>query len=341
MRLASGSLRPGEAALAADPAFAQARFLDFPEAPTLPGEDLESYLRRIGVSEAAIAYLARGWAHAEGEALHGIDAQSAVEQFADTSNGEGNWRILNGYARLIEHVAQGLDIRLGVEIQCIDWSEPVVRVVAADGTTYSADHVIITLPLGVLQAGRVQFVPALPAAKQDAIDRLTSAPVIKLVYRFAEPVLPAGVFALIVPDNPCVWWSPSVAQPTDDVVLTAFVTGDRAREMLALGETAALEKGVEALRAELNLPTLRPLAARMVNWVEDPYTLMGYSITPPGAISAHAALAEPIANRLFWAGEATAGHLWKATVHGAYASGCRAAAEALSAHSPIRKQHEV
>lgn len=330
----------GDARLAA-PDYALTRSWDVAFVAPEAGEDLERTLRRSGFSDVQLAYVQRGWAGAEGEALRNIDAEAALEEIRDRSNGVGDWRILDGYDRLLEHMAAGLTIHLNTEVEHIDWRGPGVRVTATNGAQYDADRVIITLPLGVLQAGRVRFTPALPAAKQDAIDRLAMGPVIKLVYRFAEPVLPEGRWALASAGNPCMWWSPSFGQPSDEYVLTAFVTADRARELLALGETAALEKGVEALRVELNAPTLRPLAAKLVNWVDDPYALGGYSVTPPGAKPAHAALAEPTDARLYWAGEATAGHLWKATVHGAYASGCRAAAEVLSAPYPKKDLQEV
>jgi monoamine oxidase len=66
------------------------------------------------------------------------------------------------------------------------------------------------------------------------------------------------------------------------------------------------------------------------NWLAEPFTLGGYSVTTPGNAGARAILAKPINNRLFWAGEATASNVSCATVHGAYTSGRRAASEILS-----------
>jgi monoamine oxidase len=111
-------------------------------------------------------------------------------------------------------------------------------------------------------------------------------------------------------------------------VMTGFATGNWARDLLALGETAALERGLETLQTELQT-TLHPAAMHLANWVDDPFSLGGYSVTPPGAYGAREALAAPTSDRLFWAGEATASKAWSTTVHGAYASGRRAASEVL------------
>ncbi len=298
--------------------------------PALSDEDLEAYLRRLGFSETQLAYTQRGFAGAAGEAMRNLSAQASLDEMHDNSAGEGDYRILDGYDALLRPLASGIDLRLNTAVERVAWREHHVTVTTAGGEVFAADQVVITLPLGVLKASVVQFEPELPAAKRAAIERLGVAPVLKLIYRFAEPILPDGVMALYSALNPCMWWSPSFGQPSGDYVLTAFVTADRARELLALGEAGALAKGIETLQIELDRRDLQPLEARMVNWVEDAYSRGGYSFTPPGAIEAHDALAQPLADTLFWAGEATAGHVWKATVHGAYASGLRAAHQLLS-----------
>ncbi len=194
---------------------------------------------------------------------------------------------------------------------------------------FEADHLVITLPIGVLQAGVVAFNPALPDEKQAAINNLRMGPVIKLVYEFDEPVLPDSVMALYSASNPPMWWSPSFGQDTDRHVWTAFVSGDWARELLAMGEAGALECALDTFKRELDRPNLKPVQSHLVNWPADPYALGGYSVATPGHADARAILRQPIDSKLFWAGEATASGTGVATVHGAYKSGKRAASEIL------------
>jgi monoamine oxidase len=143
-------------------------------------------------------------------------------------------------------------------------------------------------------------------------------------------VLPEGVAALYSAVNPSMWWSPSVGHGVDGVhIMTAFITGDWARELHAEGEEAALEHGFRTLQSELGRTLPLPQSATMVNWIDDPFAFGGYSVAPPGTVGEREVLAAPLENRLFWAGEATAPHPWASTVHGAYATGKRAAAEIL------------
>ena len=67
------------------------------------------------------------------------------------------------------------------------------------------------------------------------------------------------------------------------------------------------------------------------NWQNDPFSRGAYSYGKAGARDAQSALARPVANTLFFAGEATdiGGH--NGTVHGAIASGRRAATEITQA----------
>jgi monoamine oxidase len=154
-------------------------------------------------------------------------------------------------------------------------------------------------------------------------------PALKLVYRFDQPVLPDGIGALYSAINPPMWWSPSFGTGANDVVMTAFITGNWARELHAEGEEGALEHGFRTLQSELGRKLPNPQAALMVNWIDDPFAFGGYSVAPPGGIHAREALAAPIDDQLYWAGEATAPNPWSSTVHGAYVSGRRAAAEIL------------
>ncbi len=314
------------------PDFDVTRSWALPDVPVLPGDEpLDTYLRRIGFSDAQLDYTQRGFAGASAEAMRNLSASVSLDEMHDTTAGEGDYRLLDGYERLLSALAEGLDIRLNTVVESIDWSGDGVRVTAVGGKVFEAERVIITLPLGVLKARSVRFSPELPAEKQAAIDQLCVGPAIKMVFRFDVPVLPPGVMALYSALNPCMLWSPSFGhEGSKGQVITAFVTGDRARALLVLGEEAALARGVEVLRIELGQPDLSPSAAKWVNWVDDPYSLGGYSATPPGAREAHAALAQPIAHKLYWAGEAAATPAWKASVHGAYDSGRRAAGEILS-----------
>ncbi len=314
----------------ADSAFA--RLWNLPDVPVLPGdESLDSYLRRVGFTDAEMYSVRRSYANATGDAPEYIRAQAALEDLP-TFRGE-DFRILDGYDCLLAGLAEGLDIRLNTVVTVVEWSGAGVRVQTADGQVYEADDAIITLPLGVLQAGQVRFTPELPTDKQAAIEHLRMGPVIKLIYCFDPPALPEDSFAYRSALNPPIWWVPTFEQSSESgQVVTGFASGDWARELLALGEDGALARGLEGLRAELNCPDLQPAWSHLVNWPDDPFARGGYSVAPPGHADARDILARPVSKRLYFAGEATAPNAIAATVHGAYVSGRRAASEVLLNH---------
>jgi len=326
--MADGSLRLMSQARR-DPLFDITRAWNLPDAPALPDEDWGSYLRRIGFTDTQLDYVRRAYSNAAGDSMHYTSAEEILAQLHDSSDGAGDFRILDGYSRLTEHLAEGLDIRLNTVVERVAWSGAGVRVDTNQGV-FEADQIVITLPIGVLQSGAVTFEPPLPAEKRDAIANIRMGPVIKLVYRLDQPIAPPDIMAVYSAGNPPMWWSPSFGQDTGQQVWTAFVSGDGARDLLALGETGALETALESLRRELGCPTLTALDMKLVNWPADPFARGGYSVATPGYANARHIVAQPVAGKLFWAGEGTASGTGAATVHGAYSSGRRAASEILA-----------
>jgi monoamine oxidase len=313
------------------PSFDITRTWDLPEVPVLPqDEDLQGYLIRLGFSPEQLQYTRRSFGNAMGSALHHISAASALEEMHDTSAGEGDYRILSGYDRIIDSLAEGIDIQLNTPIISIDWSGDTVTLTDDKRRLFDAERVVITLPIGVLQSDTVNFIPPLPAPKQEALGKLRMGPGMKIVYVFEQPILPEGISALYSSRCPTMWWSPSFGQDTDQFVMTAFATGDWARQLNALGDEGMKRKGLDTLRAELgaaNVPA--PVSITVQDWTADPYALGVYSTVTPGGGDCRAVLARPVDGKLFFAGEATAHDAWSATVHGAHDSGQRAAREIL------------
>ncbi|MDZ4764585.1 MAG: NAD(P)/FAD-dependent oxidoreductase [Chloroflexota bacterium] len=303
-------------------------------------EPFDAYLRRLGLSNVQIEYARRSYVNATGEAIHRLSARAALEDMADARFGSGDYRIVEGYDSLHQAWARGLDIRFNTAITELGWNRAGVRAIAADGTIFDAERVVITLPLAVLQASLrgeadvICFDPALPADKRGAIAALCMAPAVKLVYRFRQPIAAPQIAALYSARNPPMWWSPQTGVDTDgEAVWIAFTTGDYARELRALGEAGALAHGLNMLRAELNRPDLQPDDMRWSDWASDPFARGGYSAVPVGATWARAVLAQPTDGVMFWAGEATVDGAAAGTVHGAYLSGIRASREVMSAES--------
>ena len=330
IRLDDGAWMTMEAARQASPELDLTRSWELDDAP-LPNNDesLEQYLRRIGFSEAQLRYVQRSFANAEGDSMRFLNAKAHAQLFNnDGAEDYSDYRILDGYDSYYLRLAQGLQIRLNAVVQSVAWAE-TVTIMTTDGRRYEGDAAIVTLPVGVLKAGKVEFLPELPPGKRDALAGLQMGPVMKMIYEFDKPILDRSIGAIYAKDNPPMWWSPSLGRDIGATVWTAFLTGDYAREMLQLGEAAALEKGMATLRKEVGNSDLQYKGARWVNWPEDEFALGGYSVCLPGHYEARAKLAGATPP-LFWAGEASAPHHLTAMVHGAYFTGQRAAQEVVN-----------
>lgn len=236
----------------------------------------------------------------------------------------GDYRILDGYDRVMETIAAGLDIRYGTPVSEIRWDNDGVEVRTSRGG-FSARYAVVTLPLAILQSDTVRFDPPLPAAKRHAIERLVMAPAMKLLLRFAEPFWDRAMTFLTAGEPTPVWWAVRAGVP----LLTSFATGPRAARLAAYGAEGALERGVDALTAIFGSRARRLfVAGQMVDWAADQWARGGYSSVPPGAYGQRSILAAP-AGALHFAGEATAFNANPATVHGALHSGERAAGDII------------
>lgn len=268
------------------------------------------------------------------------------------------FRILNGYDRMADWLLAScyprkVTLRLGVVANEIKWSRGRVEIIASSRAgnalpAFRAERAIITLPLGVLQAppgalGAVRFKPELKE-KQEAVGKLAMGTAAKIVLRFRErfweqggfPVQPADEglpplgFLHSCGDNFPTWWT---AHPVRAPIITGWAGGPAAERLTLRGEEFLLRRAFDSLSRIFGLDR-HWLAGQLVacytrDWQADPYARGAYSYIPVGGLEAPRLLAEPVEDALFFAGEATDSDGQNGTVHGAMASGLRAAAEII------------
>jgi monoamine oxidase len=275
----------------------------------------------------------------------------AEEWTSDLIGSSPQARPREGYEALLAALmarlsGERLRLRLQATVQSVRWSRGSVEVAGEFcGAPFAlaAARALITLPLGVLQqaptaAGAVRFNPAL-TAKRAALEGLASGPIIKLLLRFATSFWEtlhdgryrdAGFFH--VPKAPfATFWTPAPARAP---LLVAWAGGPRALRL------AAGASPVEIVRKAL--ASLEVIFGKEIDvaselqgyyyhdWQQDPFARGAYSYVTVGGSEARAALAQPIEDTLFFAGEATDADE-EGTVTGALQSGVRAAREVLAA----------
>jgi monoamine oxidase len=113
-----------------------------------------------------------------------------------------------------------------------------------------------------------------------------------------------------------------------------FTAGPAAQLLSGLGERAAIDFGIAALRGYFGSEVEQHfVSAKAMDWSLQPWFRGAYSYTPVGGGDARAILRKPI-GPLHFAGEATGDHGHHATVHGAIESGERAIDELPVAGEP-------
>ena len=249
-------------------------------------------------------------------------AESPYEEFAG-----GNHVLPGGYVQVVDALARGLDIRLNAPVSRIAHDAADVTVSTPSGEVRGS-HVIVTVSIGVLQAGKIEFDPPLPASKLAAIERLDMGNLEKVILRFDEPFWrERGETFLYIAETPGEFpgftdWTEAAGAPT----LMCLYGGRSARDVLdSWKDEEIAARAMEALREIFGADVPDPVATHVTRWRDDPWTLGSYSYLPIGSSPDDMReLGAPVGSRLLFAGEATAPLLY-ATTHGALVSGLREA----------------
>jgi monoamine oxidase len=274
----------------------------------------------------------------------------------ETIEGDRAFRPEHGYASLVdifrEQMAEAhVSIRTGCVVKEIAWKPGYAEVVIHDAEKQEqivASRVLVTLPLGVLKAdagaaGAVRFSPPLPADKLAALQKVEMGKVIKIVLRFGErfweKVQPSAENSKTLAEMSFLfsqdewfptWWT---TVPENLPIITGWAPFRCAEKLSGTSRDYVVEHGLRTLGGVLHLKRqkLETLleAAYFHDWQTDPFSRGAYSYGKVGSDGAFEALASPLNDTLFFGGEATdtSGH--NGTVHGAIASGHRAAREIL------------
>ena len=232
----------------------------------------------------------------------------------------------NGYDALVKNLAQGLEVKLNTWVSAINYSTEQITVNTSIGD-FSADYVIVTVPLGVLKKEKIAFNPQLPEQKRTAINGLDMGVLNKVYLKFDEIFWDNNITNMgkITAERGYYanWLNlePSTGMP----ILMAFNGAEFAKQTENLSEEKVVEQAMEVLKDMYgdNIPT--PTAHIVTRWHNDNFSFGSYSYVPKGAnADMRNHLAAPVESKLFFAGEATH-ELYPSTVHGAYLSGEREA----------------
>lgn len=283
-----------------------------------------------------------------------VSSRAIVEEWTNESLiDQPQGRFEGGYSSLLgglmrEFPASLCKVQLQSVVRKVTWQQGSVEIEGHrfdDGTPFvvTAPRVVVAVPLGVLQSrpgevGHIVFDPVL-SAKESALRGLVSGPALKVCLRFRSAFweqIDGGRYreAMFLhgyeqPFTP--FWTPL---PAHAPLLVAWAGGPRVEKMNTAGTAGGLAKlALQSLESMLgkHWPIADELeAAYCHDWQRDPFARGAYSYVAVGGGTARRDLAIPLADTLFFAGEATDDEGEAATVTGALQSGERAAREVLN-----------
>ena len=329
---------------------------------TRPDESFLDFLGRVfpnpekdrQAQERALGYIV-GF-NAADPALVGVHWLVQEMQAEQKIEADRSFRAERGYRDLLDVFQKRIDscrevrIHTGAVVERVSWKRRSTEVVArtAEGQqTFTASRALLTLPLALLKAppgeiGVVEFDPPLPAEKIAALDKLEMGKAIRIVLRFRD-----RFWDTIVPENASgtlsemgflfsddewfpTWWT---TMPKKLPIITGWAPFRCAEKLSGKSREFIIERGLgtlgRLLHVEGRLLQDKLCDAYLHDWQSDPFSRGAYSYGKVGSDGAQEALATPVDETLFFAGEATDFTGNTGTVNGAMASGFRAATQVL------------
>lgn len=289
------------------------------------GEDisLADYLKNEEIDESVYHIINAEVANEHGTSAERIGMAGLALEAQIWAAGEENFMLADrSHLSIIEEHCKDIlgKINYNQVVKSIDYSESLVSVSTQDGNNYTGNAVIITVPITILKAGAINFYPALPKDKQNAIQKIGMDAGIKVILKFKAPFWQpntGSIFGKLVPE----YWVSSEGRSGDEYLLTAFVNGKNAEYLSQQGEEAIslITNELDSIFGE-KVASANIEKSYIMDWFKEPFIKGAYSYDTVGIGESRKILATSLDGMVFFAGEATCTNGHHASIHGAMES---------------------
>ncbi len=292
-----------------------------------PDISLAEYFRKYGKDSEADFYKIREIAGIEAADPEKLSVKAIAHEGRLATNGAKDYWLPSGYDQVFKHLAGGLTIKLRTKVVRVLWKEGSVSVMCANGATYNAPRLVMTVPIGVMKQCPPEFLPRLPDIFERAVKDIGFG-VASKVTLWMDGQIPS--FTALATDGPVgFWWQRKFHNHT---VVVGFASGAHASALSSMSEKDALLAGVDDLASGMGNAIKHLVShARHFTWKDDPFAFGSYSYPTVGMENARDVLQTPIENTIYYCGEATNTRGHAAMVHGAIEEGVRVAKEIVGA----------
>lgn len=233
---------------------------------------------------------------------------------------------INGYDLIPNFLAKNLDILFNQRVTKIDYTDTKVKI-SHNNVISEADLVVVTVPLGVLKKNVIEFVPALPPTKQNAIEKVGMNCVNKFLLTWDIAFWDDVQYIAYTPetrDKFNYFVNVKKIHPTANALMT-FAYADAGRLTETMSDEQVTNEIMIHLRDMYGNGIPNPTNILRTKWDSNENAYGAYSFTAIETEMSHFDdLAADINKKLFFAGEHT--HIdYYSNAHGAYLSGLREA----------------
>ena len=280
--------------------------------------------------------IVEGIAGDSGAAASNISAYWKVKEEENWISGDEDFKFQDTFFDFLDkQVASDVKDKIihNTIVSKIDYSQTEIIITDSSGNTFTADKVIVTVPITILKSGDIQFIPALPAAKTEAFSKIGMDAGMKVFLKFTNKFYDEN----IIGGSICAAYADeSIGKVPNDNVLLAFIMGDQAEYLTSLGSDVAI---TNALLMELDTmyngqATASFVSSHVENWTTNPFIRGAYSYSTVGIGDARSIATQSIDKKLYFAGEAMNINGHHQTVHGAVETGYR---EVINILNDIKK----
>jgi len=281
-------------------------------------------------------YIVENIAGDSGASAQLISAYWKIKEEENWVSGDDDFKFQETYFDFIDKQIASVvkdKILLNTIVNKIDYSQNSIIVTDTNNNTYSADKVIITIPISILKLNEIQFLPSLPSEKTAAFSKIGMGAGMKVFLKFSNKFFDQN----IVGGTICAAYADeSVGKVQNDNVLLAFIMGEQAEYLTALGTDVAI---TNALLQELDTmyngqATASFVSSHVQNWTTAPFIKGAYSYSTVGMGDSRKIATQSINKKLYFAGEAMNINGHHQTVHGAIETGYR---EVINILNDIKK----
>lgn len=224
--------------------------------------------------------------------------------------GENKFKSTTWFSYFEEHIYGRIDkekVLLNAVVESVDYSnDSAVKVTLKGGQMLEADHVIVTASVGILQAGAINFIPAMPKRWTKELNKIDFAAGFKAFFQFEDKFYPdiqniGSLINAFIPTNEKSYFDAVLGKPTSVNVMGSLQMGKTSEERSKLNDEDLQKELLKELDAVFDGKASKHLVKSAIqNWSAEPYVRGTYSVS---IFHKKSILREGVKGRVLFAGE--------------------------------------